>query len=171
MGREKEANLKSKLELQEVVPYLNLPSTKGTNINLWDFKHRKNLVLVFHHGKTCNYCRNKLKELAKVYEELQFLEAEVLAVSFNNIEDLKDQWEKDALPFPLLSDQSGATSERFTFIDKSKNAPFPSVFITDRFGALRYQKIAEEATGLPSVSEILSMLSLIQIECPECSHL
>ena len=163
--------IKSKLELQEVVPYLNLLSNDGVNVNLWDFKQRKNLVLIFHHGRVCNYCRNKLKELAKAYKEIQFLEAEVLAVSFDNIGDLKGQWKEDALPFPLLSDQSGTTSEKFTFIDKSKNTPFPSIFITDRFGALRYQKIAEEATCLPSASEILSVLSLIQIECPECSHL
>ncbi|MEM2911750.1 MAG: redoxin domain-containing protein [Candidatus Bathyarchaeia archaeon] len=163
--------VKPKLELQEVVPYLNLPSNNGINVNLWDFKQRKNLVLVFHHGRACNYCRNKLKQLAKAYKEIQFLEAEVLAISFDNIEDLKDQGREDALPFPLLSDQSGTTSEMFTFIDNSRNTPFPSVFITDRFGALRYQKIAEEATDLPSASEILSVLGLIQIECPECSHL
>lgn len=171
MEKEKKAQLKPKLELQEVVPYLNLPSNKGTNVNLWDFKQRKNLVLIFHHGKTCIYCRNKLRELAKAYKEVQFLEAEVLAISFDNVKDLKDQGEEDELSFPLLSDQSGTTSERFTFIDKSRNAPFPTVFITDMFGALRYQKVAEEATGLPSASEIVSMLSLIQIECPECSHL
>ncbi|MEM2514288.1 MAG: redoxin domain-containing protein [Candidatus Bathyarchaeia archaeon] len=92
MGR-----VKPKLELQEVVPYLNLPSNNGLNVNIWDFKQRKNLVLVFHHGKACSHCRNKLKELAKEYKEIQFLEAEVLAVSFGNIEDLKDQAKDDAL--------------------------------------------------------------------------
>lgn len=160
-----------KLELQEVVPHLNLPSSNSLNVNIWDFKQRKNLIIVFHHGRACNHCREKLKELANAYAEIQFLEAEVLAVSFDGIEDLKRQREEDALPFPLLSDKNGATSERFTFVDKSKNTLFPAIFVTDRFGALRFQKIAEEATGLPSTSEILSTLSLIQIECPECSHL
>jgi len=171
MGIEGKTNLKPKLELQKVVPSLNLPSNKGINVNLWDFKQIKNLVIIFHHGRTCTYCRSKLKELAKAYKEIQALEAEVLAVSFDKIEDTKDQGEKDTLPFLLLSDSDGKTSERFTFVDNSRNAPFPAVFITDRFGALRYQKMAEEATDLPNTTEILSWLLLIQIECPECSHL
>ena len=171
MSIEKKEPLQPKLELQEVVPYLNLPSNKGANVNLWDFKQRKNLVLIFHHGRTCSNCRKKLKELAEAYKEIQALEAEILAVSFDNLEDAKVQGDEDKLPFPLLSDQSGATTERFTYIDKSKSMPFPAIFITDRFGALRHQKIAEEATDLPSAVEILSGLLLIQIECPECSHL
>lgn len=171
MKRKKEANVQPKLELQEVVPYLNLPSSKGTNVNLWDFKQRKNLVLIFHHGRVCPHCREKLKELAEVYKEIQALEAEILAVSFDNFEDAKKQGEEDELPFPLLLDQSGATTERFTFIDKSRSLPFPTVLITDRFGALRYQKITEEAIDLPNAIEILRWLIFIESECPECSHL
>ena len=171
MKIEKEANVQPKLRLQEVVPHLNLPSSEGADVNIWDFKQRKNLVLIFHHGRNCPHCRNKLKELAEAYKEIQALEAEILAVSFDNFEDAKDLREEDELPFPLLSDQSGATTERFTFIDESGNQPLPTVFITDRFGALRYQKIAREATDLPSAGEILNWLLLIETECPECSHL
>ncbi|MEM2914081.1 MAG: redoxin domain-containing protein, partial [Candidatus Bathyarchaeia archaeon] len=80
----------------------NLPSNSGVNVNLWDYKQRKNLVIVFHHERACNYCRKKLRELAKAYKEIQFLEAEVLAVSFDHIENLKDQRKEDAFPFPLL---------------------------------------------------------------------
>jgi hypothetical protein len=34
MKGEKGANVQPKLKLQEVIPYLNLPSNKGTNVNL-----------------------------------------------------------------------------------------------------------------------------------------
>jgi peroxiredoxin len=109
--------------------------------------------------------------LAGVCKEIQALEAEILAVSFDNFEDAKKQEEEDELPFPLLLDQSGATTESFTFIDKSRSLPFPTVLITDRFGALRYQKITEEAIDLPNAIEILEWLIFIESECPECSHL
>jgi peroxiredoxin len=171
MKTENKVDIQPKLELQEVVPYLNLPSNKGMNVNLWNFKQRKNLVLIFHHGKACSHCRNKLKELVEAYKEIKAFEAEILAISFDSLEDANDQGEEDKIPFPLLCDHSGATTERFTFIDKSKNMPFPTFLITDRFGALRYQKIAQEATDLPDTAEILSWLLLIQLECPECSHL
>lgn len=102
---------------------------------------------------------------------MQSLETEVLGVSFNDASKAKKQAELDGIPFPLLSDLDGETTERFTHIDYAKNAPFPSVFITDRFGELRYQKIATEAESLPGEEEILSWLLLIQTECPECPHL
>jgi len=57
--------LSPKLKLGEVVPYLELPANKGTSINLWDFKQRKNLVLFFHHGVECGRCVRTLKELAE----------------------------------------------------------------------------------------------------------
>ncbi|MGC8850273.1 MAG: redoxin domain-containing protein, partial [Candidatus Bathyarchaeia archaeon] len=62
---EKDANAQPKLRLQEVVPHLKLPSSKGWNVDLWDFKQRKNLVLIFHHGRMCPRCRDKLKELSR----------------------------------------------------------------------------------------------------------
>jgi peroxiredoxin len=171
MKPEKEKMPKDKLALREVVPYLSLPSHMSKNVNLWDFKQRKNLVIIFHHGKQCNHCSEKLKKLAKIYKNIQELEAEVLAVSFDGFSEAKKQAEMDDIPFPLLSDLSGETTERFTYTDLFKNAPVPSIFITDRFGELRFQKIADEAEDLPSEVEILSWLLLIQTECPECSHL
>ncbi|NWF86708.1 redoxin domain-containing protein [Candidatus Bathyarchaeota archaeon] len=171
MKREKENGFEGRLILREVVPYLNLPSHKNNNVNLWDFKQRKNIVIIFHHGMACASCRNKLKKLAKVYNIMQSLETEVFGVSFNNTSETKKQTELDGISFLLLSDLDGETTERFTYVDKARNAPFPSVFITDRFGELRYQKIAREAEDLPGEEEILSWLLLIQTECPECSHL
>lgn len=148
-----------------------MPSNRDGYVNLWDFKQKKNLVIIFHHGTSCNACRNKLRKLARIYKALQGLEAEVLAVSFDNLKRAKEQAENDALPFPLLSDLSRETTERYTYVDEAGNAPFPSIFTTDKFGALRYQKTTEEAENLPSEEEILSWLLLIQTECPECSHL
>ncbi|MEM3676528.1 MAG: redoxin domain-containing protein [Candidatus Bathyarchaeia archaeon] len=81
------SGIRLKLRFKEVVSYLKLPSNKGMDVNLWDFKQRKNLVIIFHHGRSCMNCRNKLKELSKVYGEIQALEAEVVAVSFDNLRD------------------------------------------------------------------------------------
>lgn len=107
MKTEKENAFENKLALREVVPYLNLPSHKNNNVNLWNFKQKKNLVLIFHHGISCIPCRNKLKKLAKVYNIMQSLETEVLGVSFNDASKAKKQAELDGIPFPLLSDLDG----------------------------------------------------------------
>ena len=164
-------NLLEKLKLGEVIPYLNLPSSKNGRVNLWDLKQKKNLVIVFHHGHNCIHCWEKVKELAEAYDNFVEREAEILAVSFDGLETLRMYAEKLGIPFPLLSDEIGEPTERFTYTDVRYHAPFPSIFITDRFGVLRHQQIASEAHALLDVREILSWLLHIQIECPECSHL
>ena len=78
--------------------------------------------------------------------------------------------EKEGIRFPLLSDVKDRDSAQFTYVDEVKQALYPSLFITDRFSA-HYQKIVDEADELPPVKEIVYWLGLIQIECPECSHL
>src|SRR3989304_9978088 len=123
-----------KLKLGEVVPYLNLPSNKNGNVSLWDLKQRKNLVNIFYHGSYCVHCMAKLKELAEVYTRAKELETEILAVSFDNIEKLKRHAKRIAIPFHLLSDETGETTVTFTYTDIKNNVPFPSIFIADRFG-------------------------------------
>jgi len=160
-----------KLKFYDVVPYLNLPSNKGGKINLWDFKQKENLVIIFHHGSECSHCKTKLKELAEVYPDVRELEAEILAVSFDTLAKIRNYARKVGIPFPMLSDPSRETTEKYTLIDEGRKAPYPSLFITDRFGVLRYQKIVEEADDLPDGKEVLAWLLLLQTECPECSHL
>jgi len=160
-----------KLKLHEVIPYLDLPSNKRGNINLSDFKQKKKLVIIFHHGSKCAQCAQKLKELAQIYPKVEELEAEIIAVSFDSIAEARNDARESEIPFPLLYDSGGEATERFTYIDESRHTPYPSLFITDRFGVLRYQKIVHEADALPHGKEILDWLLLIQTECPECSHL
>lgn len=114
---------------------------------------------------------SKLKELAEVYTRAKELETEILAVSFDNIEKLKRHAKRNAILFHLLSDVTGEITLAFTCTDIENNVPFPSIFIADRFGVSRYQKIVSEAHELLEGKDILSWLLLIQTESPECSHL
>jgi len=148
-----------KLSLGEVVPYLSLPSSKG-DINLWNFKQKKNLVIFFYHGTYCVHCVSRLKELAEAYPKFKELDTEILAVSFDNPEKLEAYAKRIRIPFPFLSDRTGETTERFTYKDAENKVPLPSIFITDRFGVLRYQEIAFEAHELTDVNDILSWLLL-----------
>jgi len=122
-------------------------------------------------GTTCPHCAAKLEEFALEYAKFWELEAEILAISFDNIEKLNAYGSKLNIPFYLLSDEAGESTEKFTHVDVERKAPCPSIFTTDRFGALRHQEIASEAHELLDTGDILSWLLLVQTECPECSHL
>ncbi len=157
-----------KLSLQEVVPHFVLPSDELDNVDTWDYKQRKNLVIIFHHGFGCPSCRKKIAEVAQDYERIQELNAEVLAISNDSPKKAREFAEKANVTFPLLSDTKGIT-EKYSYEDEARGAPAPSVFITDRFGGLYYQKIGWEADDLPTVEEITDWSYLIEIQCPECS--
>ncbi len=86
----------------------------------------------------------EVEELAEAYADFEEFEAEILAVSFDSLKKLKSYAKRIGIPFHLLSDEAGETTERFTYKDVERNVPFPSIFITDRFGVLRYQEIASK---------------------------
>ena len=108
--------LSPKLKLKEILPYLDLPSNGGVNINLWDFKQKKNLVVFFNHGLSCSRCIRKLSELALMYKDTQHEDAEIISVSFDKMEDLERYAEDSRISFPLLSDVEGSATEMFTHI-------------------------------------------------------
>ena len=128
-------------------------------------------MLFFNHGIRCRYCARRPVEFAGIHERIRDEEAEVLSISPDNVDDLKDYACEKNSPFLMLSDSSGAVSQRFTIKSELRRAPMPTILIADRFGVLRFQEMAEEADHLLDGNEILSWLSLIESECPECSHL
>lgn len=158
-----------RLRIHELVPPFTLPSTRGKEVRLWDYKMRKNLVILFYRGDGCSRCKEKLKVFAEHYGELVKLEAEMLAISADGLEGTRAVSAELGLPYPLLSDPEGRVIEKYTFWRKDAKAALPSVFVTDRYGTLYHQLIADETTGLPDLKEILSWLQFIQSQCPECS--
>jgi peroxiredoxin len=166
-----EMNFPFKLNLKEVIPLLKLPSNRNREVSTWDLKQKRNLVIFFNHGVKCGQCLKKINDLAHVYERMEEMETEVLSVSFDALSDLRAAAILRDIPFPMLSDLGREMTEKFTYIHLSRSGPHPSVFITDRYGELRKQEIADESDKLLNEAEILSWLELIENECPECSHL
>jgi peroxiredoxin Q/BCP len=170
MEREmKQTSREPRLRIHELVPPFALPSTQGKEVKLWDYKMRKNLVILFYHGEGCSRCKEELKMFAEHYGELVKLEAEMLAISRDGLERSRSLSAELGLPYPLLADPEGRVIEKYTYWRKDTEATLPSVFVTDRYGTLYHQLIADEITGLPDLKEILSWLGFIQSQCPECS--
>ena len=163
------SSLSPRLQIHQMVPPFTLRSGQGKEVKLWDYKMRKNLVILFHHGSNCSVCREKLKDFADHYREFAELETEILAISSGDEEDTEMLRTELDLPYPLLSDPEGRTTEKYTYWQRGNRVPLPSVFVTDRYGMLVFQQIADEITGLPDRKEILSWLNFIQSQCPECS--
>lgn len=83
----------------------SLPSTTGQDISLADYKGKKNVLLYFHEGLTCDPCMQQIPEVEKSLDDLSKLDVEILAISgVDSVEDLKQGLDRFGIKkTPLLS--------------------------------------------------------------------
>lgn len=150
-----------KLELRSMIPVFQLMSTEGQTVSLWDFKGRKNLVLVLLPGEECSECVGFLRLVKNSYSSYVVENAVCIAVVRGDIQKAQELHDQLDPPFPILYDPQGAATDRYT--DR-----LPAVFIADRFGQLYAQWTIDPETDFPSQKRVLDIVELINLECPEC---
>ena len=85
--------------------------------------------------------------VAAAYERLQALGVEVIAVSTDNVEDLKksiDNYDGGPLPIPLLSNAELDVFKQFRAYDDFENLTLHGTFLIDERGLVRWQDISFE---------------------------
>ena len=99
------------------------------------------------------------------------MEAEVLAISSDEIDCLRQLAQDLVLPFPLLSDREGGVTDLyFKHIEqRGDRAAFEAaIFVADRWGAVFSTRIIERKHDLPAEAEIRDWLEFIELQCEEC---
>lgn len=86
-------------------PNFSLPATTGETITLSEFKGKKNVLIYFHEGLSCDPCMQQVPELEKSLDEFEKLNIEVLAISgVDNVDQLKQSLDRFGIKkIPLLS--------------------------------------------------------------------
>ncbi len=161
------AQASEKIRINTIIPFFNLPSTKGRNIKTWDYKQRKHLVIYIFDGVDCSECRDTLKKFAENYIEYRRLNAEVLAIGKDSIENLARLADELNLPYPVLADPGAEAINGYTSADPNTGAPYPSIFVADKFGSLEQEWVVEDENELPAHDQLLSLLHLLELRCPE----
>jgi len=140
-----------KLEIRTMIPPFELPSADGESVNVWQFKQQKNLVLVFLPSMSCPGCAEFVEKMDENCREYDEELAAVLVIVRSD---------RDAIalrsPLAVLYDRDGRVTEQYA-------SSAPAVFVADRFGELQ----AEWQGRFPSQKEILDVVELINLECPE----
>ena len=138
-------------------PFFVLESADGRCVRLWDYKQRRNLLLLFVPEDEPGL----LRETAARYREYRELETEVLAVLSLDAEAARALATDLKPPFPLLLDPDGAARRRYLGNERTGLA------VIDRFGTLYAAYAAATAGELPGHDELLSWLQYIELQCPE----
>ncbi len=142
-----------------------LAAVDGRQILPSDYRARANLVLIF--TGTADMAMNLLKNLAQRNHELLKEDSQVIAVVQGGKEAAIELARALELPFPVLVDENGSVHRQFGAAGRD-GAVSPAIYITDRYGEVFGSFRTAIGQRLPSFQEILSWLSFVNSQCPEC---
>jgi thiol-disulfide isomerase/thioredoxin len=121
--------------LQELAPRaapgIDLAALDGAQYRLSDFCGK--VVLVNFWATWCPPCRAEMPSLARLSERMAGKSFAILGVDMGETTaEVKAFLKEMPVPFPILMDADGATLKRWNVIG------FPSTFLVDAHGTLRY---------------------------------
>ena len=160
-------------------PAIKLTAVDGQEVDLGAAFAAKPTILVFYRGSWCPYCNKQLAALGEAQEELQKLGYQVLAVSPDTAEGLKEMAGKNHLKYQLLSDHAMVASTAYGVafklspdVEKTYRQygvgltpipggdgywlPVPAVFIIDRQGMIRFAYSNPDYKTRLKVSDLLA---------------
>ena len=120
----------------ESAPDFEMPSTQGM-LRLHDLTTTKKVVLAFYTEDNTPLCAAEVSVFQEDHELLQGLEAEVVAVSADNLDSHKDFSESlGGVPFPLVSDENLEAARAYGVLDDSGKRSRRAVFVIDKGGTI-----------------------------------
>jgi peroxiredoxin Q/BCP len=161
----------AKLSTGQLIPNFRLPAVnRNGQVGPWDYKQHRNLVLIFFRSAQFRRCQELLRAIAQHYGDYKQKEAEVLAISTDEIDHLRRLAEDLALPFPMLSDRDGMITSLYRKHTEgiAEAAVEAAIFVADRWGAIFTSKSVEKDEDLPTEAEIREWLEFIELQCEEC---
>ena len=146
------------------VPDVIVRSVDGQDVRLREAVAGKPTALIFYRGGWCPYCNMQLSGLRLIQQNLATLGYQVLAISADRPEALRETLAKQPLGYTLLSDSKLAASKAFGIAFRLDDAtvqkyrefnidleqasgethhalPVPSVFVLDAEGVIQFQYV------------------------------
>ena len=93
------------------IPVVTVKTVEGKEILLYDVISKKPTILVFYRGGWCPYCNLQLNQLQAIEAKLINLGYQIVAISADKPEKLKESIDKDKLKYMLLSDNTMKAAE------------------------------------------------------------
>lgn len=170
----------SPLLIGEVLPNASLQDIDGKTVALESILKNKPTVLVFYRGGWCPYCNMQLSGLVKIEQEILDLGFQIVAISPDNYQNLKNTEEKDSIKYALYSDKDGKFIQDIgiafqtptmvkgyiaTKGQKGKTSdliPVPTVMIVDKEGKILFEYINPNYKVRMSGELLLAVLKTIK---------
>ena len=101
--------------------------------------------------------------MTKEYDQIRDFDAEIVAISTDDLSNARVMAERVGIPFPVLYDPN-ADVVRFygVFNLAGDDLAAPSTFIIDKEGVIRFKHIGTSTSDRTSAQEVLEQLRLIE---------
>lgn len=171
----------SPLLIGEAMPDIAVTSMDGSARSLADIFKEKPTVLVFYRGGWCPYCNVQLAALGQEEETILALGYQIVAISLDQPEKLRQAADKAELRYRLYSDASGALAKAagiaFQSPEKYQDLlrdwsggqnegfmPVPAVFVLDTKGEILFEYINPNFRQRLSGELLLAVLGALAAE-------
>ncbi len=144
------------LSIGDTAPDFDLPGTGGRNYTLGEFAGNP-VVLAFYPGDDTPVCTKQLNSYNEGLEQFADLDAQVLAISAQDVQSHEGFSGKHGFAFPLLADVDKAVAGSYGTLGPL-GFPRRSVFIVDGDGVVRYAHRAIAGLTYRPVSELVEEL-------------
>lgn len=95
------------------IPDVTLKTIDGEDIRLRDAVSEQPAILIFYRGGWCPYCNRHLAELQKIEGQIKDIGYQIIAISPDRPEKLKESMSKNDLDYTLMSDSPMDATKAF----------------------------------------------------------
>lgn len=137
----------------EQAPDFTLPGTGGRDYTLSSYRGQP-VVLVFYPGDNTAVCTTQLKSYTADFDEFEGVDAQILAISPQDVQSHEGFSEKHGFRFPLLADTDKEVGGAYGVLGPV-GFYRRSVFVVDRDGVIRYAHRAIAGLTYKSSDELV----------------
>jgi peroxiredoxin len=170
------------LQLGQRVSDFTLPDAQGLPVSLSGLLEDGPVVIVFYRGGWCPYCNIHLRGFQRVLPELRAAGAQLVGISPQLPDQSLSTQEKNALSFPVLSDEGLAVAQSFgvafelpenlvslyaefghALVDSNgehgaRSLPMPATFVIGQDGRVIFRHVEEDYTQRADPETVLLAL-------------
>lgn len=137
-------------------PDFTAKSTSGQRVTLSAFRGKKNVLLAFFPLSFTGTCSVELKCFTEDYDQFAVKEVEILPISVDSTDSLKEFKSKLAMKTDLLSDFKRDISRLYGVLNEEKFYSNRAYFLIDKQGVVRWSHVEEHGGLRRENSEILA---------------
>ena len=145
------------VEVGDIAPDFTLPGTSNKNYSLSQFRGQT-VVLVFYPGDETLVCTKQLCSYNNELQQFAKVNAQILAISAQDILSHESFSAKQGFKFPLLADTQKTVANLYSVIGLL-GLPRRSVFVVDANGVIKYAHRAVLGVTFRPVSELIEAVA------------